>query len=433
MGFITPGFDFFDMQSPYLELAAALIGVCVGSFLNVLALRSLSGESLTSPWSKCPKCQHRLGIFELVPIVSYIFQAGRCRHCKEKISWHYPLVEAATAGLFAAIVHHFAQATFEASPERVITTIAMLFFVSVLVAVTVTDFREKLIPHEITYPSIILGLIYSFAVRHDLIGALAGVGFSYILFDFIAFYGLKYYVWTHPELAEEAQKDETATSGINATELAATVLAATVLNASESNASESNASELNATAQDEFDYEEIDDEIDRSLGILRAPAKTESVAADADEDDEPFEVMGGGDAVLSAVLAAWLGWEKLAVALVIGFMVGAIMGAFYLIHELIKQKRIAQVRKPAMLGFLVAGAIIVLPVTFAAITFHMTELLYNASVWFVALVVALGGTTFGVIWSGNSIAKPFPFGPALAFGGIYAIFLISLADHTYIK
>src|SRR5271155_5777034 len=108
MGLIAPGFDLFEMPSPYLELTAAFIGLCVGSLLNVLALRSLSGESLFSPFSNCPKCKHRLSIFDLIPIVYYLCLAGRCRHCKENISWHYPVVEAATAGLFAAIVNHFA-------------------------------------------------------------------------------------------------------------------------------------------------------------------------------------------------------------------------------------------------------------------------------------------------------------------------------------
>jgi prepilin signal peptidase PulO-like enzyme (type II secretory pathway) len=368
MGLFTPGFDFFELQSPYLELWSAFFGLLVGSFLNVLALRSLSGESLISPFSNCPKCKHRLGVLELIPVVSYFCLGGRCRHCKEKISWHYPLVEIATAGLFAAIVHQFAQPIFASCPEHEITTIAMLIFASVLIAVTVTDFREKLIPHEITYPSIIAGLLFSSWVRHDLLGALAGVGVSYILFDFIAFYGLKVYFWRHPELKEDTPPEETPK---DKTKTAETKTAET--KTAETKTTEIKKDETKAAGPKTPEIEEIDDEIDRSFGIIRQEAKTLPESATMDEDEEPFEVMGGGDAVLSAVLAAWLGWEKLVVALVIGFMVGAIMGACYLVHELIKQKRIDQVRTPALLGFLIAGGPVALAVIFASNIFHMPE------------------------------------------------------------
>ncbi len=432
MGFIAPGFDFFEMQSPYLELLAAAIGVCVGSFLNVLALRSLSGESLITPLSNCPKCKHRLGVLDLVPIVSYFCLAGRCRHCKEKISWHYPAVEALTACLFAGIAHHFARPIFEASPERAVTTVAMLIFTSVLVAVTVTDFKEKLIPHEITYPSIIIGLFYSGAVRHDLPGALAGVGVSYILFDFIAFYGLKIYYFMHPELRQDEGLTETA--GDKASEKVLAKAADNKGKKTSAEASDKASVEAAAKSADnavaappagapnqELD-EEIDFDLDERLRIERIV-----------EDEEPFEVMGGGDAVLSAVLAAWLGWGKLVVALVIGFMVGAIMGAGYLIQELIKEKRLNQLLRPAFIGLVVAGGLFALVIVGVASSFGQYEMLSNPTVWLIDLIVAFGGMTFGVIRSGETITKPFPFGPALAFGGIYAIFMINLADHTFIK
>ncbi|MBS1992174.1 MAG: prepilin peptidase [Cyanobacteria bacterium SZAS LIN-2] len=391
MGFITPGFDFFEIQSPYLEMWAALAGLIVGSFLNVLALRSLSGESLWTPFSNCPRCKHRLGILELVPIISYLALKGRCAHCKEKIGWHYPVVEASTAVLFAAVVHHFAQPVFADAPDHVLITMAMLYFTSIMVAVTVTDFKEKLIPHEITYPSIILGLIFSFSVRHDLLGALAGVGVSYILFDFIAFYGLKFYMWMHrDDLLEEEGAGK-------------------------------------------VEAEIFDDEIDANFDIVREPVAAKAAGPGAEEEEEPFEVMGGGDAVLSAVMAAWLGWEKLAISLVIGFMVGAIMGAFYLIYELKQQNRLGQVAKPAIIGFLLTSGPFSLIAVALGFYFHMPEIYTNINVWILDLIVGFGGTTAAVIWSGNSIAKPFPFGPALAFGAMYAVFMTNLTDGTFIK
>ncbi|MBU6452992.1 MAG: prepilin peptidase [Cyanobacteria bacterium REEB67] len=417
MGFIPAGFEFFSMPSPYLELWAAFAGILIGSFLNVLAVRSLASESIVWPpancFSRCPHCKHRLGIFEIIPIVSYILLKGRCRHCQEKINWHYPLVEAVTGLLFAAIVHHFAEAQFESSPDRLAVTLAMLIFISVLVAVTVTDFKEKLIPHEITYPSIIAGLIYSTVVRHDLLGALAGVGVSYILFDFIAFYGLKFYMMMHED---DENNDNNAESERKEPPSAVPDVVPTT-----------------TKTETTLDLDiAIDDELDRSLGIIRAVAPAEA-SAQNEEDEEPFEVMGGGDAVLSAVLAAWLGWQLLVAALVVGFMIGAIMGAFYLIYELKKEKRLAQVARPAVIGTLIAGGGFGLLIGGFATLSHLTEILVNPTVWLLLLIVSLGGTTAGVIWSGNAIAKPFPFGPALAMGGLYGVFLINLLDKSYIK
>jgi len=395
---ITPGFDFFEIQSPYLEMWAALAGLFVGSFLNVLALRSLSGESLIIPFSNCPKCKHRLGIFDLIPILSYLMLGGRCRYCKDKISWYYPVVEAGTALLFAAVVHHFGQATFAANPDRVVITLGMLFLTAILVAVTVTDFKEKLIPHEITYPSIILGLIFSLVVRRDLLGALAGVGVSYILFDFIAFYGLKIYLALHGDAdGDELEEDKAA---------------------------------------NEIEADEVDDEIDKSFDIIRQPVAVGALRADGgslDGEEEPFEVMGGGDAVLSAVMAAWLGWEKLLIALVIGFMAGAIMGAGYLIYELKQEKRLGELVKPALAGFILVGGVFSLIIVAWANMVHMTDILSNINIWILNFVVGLAGMTAGVIRSKSALSKPFPFGPALAFGGMYALFMINIVDGTYIK
>jgi len=394
---ITPGFDFFEIQSPYLEMWAALAGLVVGSFLNVLALRSLSGESLITPFSNCPKCKHRLGILDLIPVVSYLTLSGRCRYCKEKISWHYPVVEAGTALLFAAVVHHFGLATFAANPDRVVITLGMLFLTAVLVAVTVPDFKEKLIPHEITYPSIILGLIFSLVVRRDLLGALAGVGVSYILFDFIAFYGLKLYLMLHKD--DGSEEDDEANAGSSGEKL----------------------------------KDEIDDEIDKTFDIVRKPVAVGALARVDEEEEEPFEVMGGGDAVLSAVMAAWLGWEKLIIALVIGFMAGAVMGAWYLIYELKKEKRLGELIKPALGGFLLIGGVFSLIIVAWANFVHMTDILNNPNIWILNLVVGLAGMTAGVIHSKSILSKPFPFGPALAFGGMYAVFMINIVDGTYIK
>ena len=77
------------------------LGACVGSFLNVVVWRLPRGESLVSPPSHCPKCNHRLAWYDNIPVFGWIFLGGKCRYCKVPISARYPIVEAITGLLFA--------------------------------------------------------------------------------------------------------------------------------------------------------------------------------------------------------------------------------------------------------------------------------------------------------------------------------------------
>ena len=84
-----------------LVTLAAVLGACVGSFVNVVAWRVPRHESVVFPPSHCPSCSTPLGALELVPIVSWVVLRGRCRHCGARISARYPLVELSVALLFA--------------------------------------------------------------------------------------------------------------------------------------------------------------------------------------------------------------------------------------------------------------------------------------------------------------------------------------------
>ncbi|MGC8200771.1 prepilin peptidase, partial [Salmonella enterica] len=77
------------------------LGAVIGSFLNVVIYRVPAGLSVVQPRSRCPRCGHTLTPIELVPIVSWAVQGGKCRNCQAPISARYPLVEALTGGLFA--------------------------------------------------------------------------------------------------------------------------------------------------------------------------------------------------------------------------------------------------------------------------------------------------------------------------------------------
>lgn len=80
-----------------------VLGLVFGSFLNVAVLRCAGGESAAKGRSKCPKCGKTLKWYELIPLFSFAIQGGKCRGCKEKISWQYPLAEIFTAGVFACL------------------------------------------------------------------------------------------------------------------------------------------------------------------------------------------------------------------------------------------------------------------------------------------------------------------------------------------
>lgn len=78
-----------------------ITGLLFGSFYNVVGLRLPKKESIIYPSSHCPKCNHKLSWYELIPVLSYIFLKGKCKNCKEKISIMYPVVELISGILFA--------------------------------------------------------------------------------------------------------------------------------------------------------------------------------------------------------------------------------------------------------------------------------------------------------------------------------------------
>lgn len=348
----------FEQQHSLAYIVAFILGLSVGSFLNVLALRSLEEKSLFTPASSCPHCGHLLGVLDLVPIVSYLVLKGRCRYCKQRIWWHYPVVE-----LLAGIVFVVMLAKFGLSWEG----LAMTIFACTLIAICITDFKAKLIPHEITYPSMLLGIFYSAAVRHDALGTLAGIGVSYILFDFLAFYGLKLYIAIHKYPTDRAH-GELKVEGMDA----------------------------------------MDDELDRNFEFKEG------------EPEEEIEVMGGGDAVLSAVISAWLGWQKLAIALVFGFLVGTLMGCVYLIAELHRRHMLKQCVAPSLFGALIALGLVELLLCVIALLTHVP---FIEMPWLTFGAIAImTGALVGVISVGSRVSRPFPFGPALAAGAFIAMF-----------
>ena len=78
-----------------------ILGIIMGSFYNVVGYRLPNNISLIKPSSHCPNCNKKLGFFELIPIISYIIQFGKCKKCKQRISIFYPIIELSSGLLFA--------------------------------------------------------------------------------------------------------------------------------------------------------------------------------------------------------------------------------------------------------------------------------------------------------------------------------------------
>jgi leader peptidase (prepilin peptidase)/N-methyltransferase len=129
---------------------AALFGLLIGSFLNVVAWRLPRGESLVKPRSKCPGCDTQLKAYDNIPVFSWLVLRGRCRGCGEKISARYPVVEAITAALYVLVV--------ALKVDDVAQMVLGLVLVTFLVPIAVIDLDVKRIPNALTGPAAMLAV-----------------------------------------------------------------------------------------------------------------------------------------------------------------------------------------------------------------------------------------------------------------------------------
>jgi leader peptidase (prepilin peptidase) / N-methyltransferase len=155
---------------------AALGGLLVGSFLNVVAHRLPRGESLVRPRSRCPHCGTQLRAVDNVPLISWLALRGSCRHCDAPISARYPLVELTTAALYVAVA---------ASQDDAVRIVLGLMLVTALVPITLIDLDHRIIPNKITGPAAIAALVAIVALDRDfvvesVVAAVAAGGFFLI-------------------------------------------------------------------------------------------------------------------------------------------------------------------------------------------------------------------------------------------------------------
>jgi len=132
-----------------------LFGMMIGSFLNVCITRIPEGVSIILPGSHCPKCGTAIKFYDNIPVFAWIWLRGKCRACGTPISVIYPLVELATGLLFVAafLEYGITQAT-----------VKWLFFTCLVIILTITDLRVRLLPDLVTWPGFAVGLMFSWFV-----------------------------------------------------------------------------------------------------------------------------------------------------------------------------------------------------------------------------------------------------------------------------
>jgi len=164
-----------------------LIGISVGSFLNVVADRVPAGESIVRPRSHCSNCGHVLETRDLVPIVSYLVLKGRCRYCGQSIPGRSMLVELASGLLFVLALTVFGLSW---------QTLTAIIFASIFIILFITDLERGILPHVIVYSGIVIALVFAALVpltgtAPGIFSSLAGLGIGF---------GVFFLIWALPKM-----------------------------------------------------------------------------------------------------------------------------------------------------------------------------------------------------------------------------------------
>jgi leader peptidase (prepilin peptidase)/N-methyltransferase len=195
--FLMPLSDLLKSEPTFFVVFSIVIGLMVGSFLNVvihrlpkmmeIAEKAYVAEAygvkpdkeiptkynIVTPRSACPHCGHRITALENIPIVSYLMLGGKCKGCKAKISLRYPLIEALTGALIGAVAYQYGYSH---------TSLFAFILVFALVTLTFIDFDTQLLPDDITLPLLWLGLLFNLNTGFtDLKSAVIGAMLGYLI------------------------------------------------------------------------------------------------------------------------------------------------------------------------------------------------------------------------------------------------------------
>jgi leader peptidase (prepilin peptidase)/N-methyltransferase len=156
-------------EAPYPALEATfvtLLGLFLGSFMNVCIYRLPRGRSPVRPRSGCPKCGHMLAWFENVPVLSYLVLRGKCRSCGTRISPMYPIIESITGAMFLAGYLWY-------GPSALL--LVRLVFGCTMIVLFVIDLQHQILPDVITLPGIIIGFLLSEVAGPGWLPSLIGI------------------------------------------------------------------------------------------------------------------------------------------------------------------------------------------------------------------------------------------------------------------
>ncbi len=167
-----------------------ILGLCIGSFLNCVIYRMEQDKKITGR-SFCPHCKKTLRWIDLIPVLSFIFLGGKCRHCKNKISWQYPAVELATGLLFLLIFNYVIAGLTRNPGDWTPAFAGMAFYfyiVASLVVIFVYDLKHYLIPDKILIPATIIAIAYIILTSQNflnyLFASVAASGFFLAIYLF---------------------------------------------------------------------------------------------------------------------------------------------------------------------------------------------------------------------------------------------------------
>ena len=147
--------EYLRLQEVLIQLWVFGLGLVIGSFLNVCIYRIPEGLSLLWPASKCVNCSKRVVWYDNIPVLSYLFLKGKCRHCQHKISALYPITEIVTGIVFLSLFH----SVIMVKGDLICAYIFYLIFCCLLIVGSIVDLKLYIIPNEITYTGLILAPI----------------------------------------------------------------------------------------------------------------------------------------------------------------------------------------------------------------------------------------------------------------------------------
>ena len=150
-----------------------LLGIIIGSFLNVVIYRFNTGKSFVKGRSICMSCNKSLRWYELIPLFSFLIQSGKCRRCATKISHQYPIVELGTGLIFVLLAFHFLPILSISYWSFIFFLSLFAFIFSLLIVISVYDIRHKIIPDKLVYIYIIVSFLSIFIVSSS-----SGLSFS---------------------------------------------------------------------------------------------------------------------------------------------------------------------------------------------------------------------------------------------------------------